>query len=151
MAKKNGRGCIAPNSNSEFPWIKFSAGMGVGFMSLVVGTTWLYFSIKKRKLIKLVEKFFQQNGGLLLKQRISFNEGDVEVAIELENLRKFTKNNPWANGHENAENEDESSDLYTIPIDSNTCINNFSGQYSVDSNTNSSNFSSLIYNTNIPR
>ncbi|KAG5584708.1 hypothetical protein H5410_045142 [Solanum commersonii] len=22
--KKNGRGCIAPNSNSEFPWIKFS-------------------------------------------------------------------------------------------------------------------------------
>ncbi|KAK4359590.1 hypothetical protein RND71_021819 [Anisodus tanguticus] len=92
--KKNGRGCIAPNSNSEFPWIKFSVGMGVGFMSLVVGTTWLYFSIKKRKLIKLREKFFQQNGGLLLKQRISSNEGGVEATkiFTAEELKKATNN-----------------------------------------------------------
>ncbi|KAH0632159.1 hypothetical protein KY284_034945 [Solanum tuberosum] len=92
--RKNGRGCIAPNSNSEFPWIKFSVGMGVGFMSLVVGTTWLYFSIKKRKLIKLREKFFQQNGGLLLKQRISSNEGGVEATkvFTAEELKKATNN-----------------------------------------------------------
>ncbi|KAK4359592.1 hypothetical protein RND71_021821 [Anisodus tanguticus] len=92
--KNNGRGCIAPNSNSEFPWIKFSVGMGVGFMSLVVGTTWLYFSIKKRKLIKLREKFFQQNGGLLLKQRISSNEGGVEATkiFTVEELKKATNN-----------------------------------------------------------
>ncbi|XP_060202445.1 wall-associated receptor kinase 2-like [Lycium barbarum] len=92
--KKNGRGCIAPSSNSEFPWIKFSVGMGVGFMSLIVGTTWLYFSIKKRKLIKLREKFFQQNGGLLLKQRISSNEGGVEATkiFTAEELKKATNN-----------------------------------------------------------
>ncbi|XP_016451332.1 wall-associated receptor kinase 2-like [Nicotiana tabacum] len=92
--KKNGRGCIAPSSNSEFPWIKFSVGMGVGFMSLVVGTTWLYFSIKKRKLIKLREKFFQQNGGLLLKQRISSDEGGVEATkiFTAEELKKATNN-----------------------------------------------------------
>uniref|UniRef100_A0A3Q7I0Z8 Protein kinase domain-containing protein n=1 Tax=Solanum lycopersicum TaxID=4081 RepID=A0A3Q7I0Z8_SOLLC len=92
--RKNGRGCIAPNSNSEFPWIKFSIGMGVGFMSLVVGTTWLYFSIKKRKLIKLREKFFQQNGGLLLKQRISSNEGGVGATkvFTAEELKKATNN-----------------------------------------------------------
>ncbi|XP_009783202.1 wall-associated receptor kinase 2 [Nicotiana tabacum] len=92
--KKNGRGCIAPSSNSEFPWIKFSVGMGVGFMSLVVGTTWLYFSIKKRNLIKLREKFFQQNGGLLLKQRISSDEGGVEAAkiFTAEELKKATNN-----------------------------------------------------------
>ncbi|XP_047259510.1 wall-associated receptor kinase 2-like [Capsicum annuum] len=92
--RKNGRGCIEPSSNSEFPWIKFSVGMGVGFVSLVVGTTWLYFSIKKRKLIKLREKFFQQNGGLLLKQRISSNESGVEATkiFTAAELKKATNN-----------------------------------------------------------
>ncbi|XP_059295390.1 wall-associated receptor kinase 2-like, partial [Lycium ferocissimum] len=90
--KKDGRGCIAPYS--EFPWIKFSIGMGVGFISLVVGITWLYFSIKKRKLIKAREKFFQQNGGLLLKRRISTKEGGVEATktFTAEELKKATNN-----------------------------------------------------------
>ncbi|XP_049400256.1 putative wall-associated receptor kinase-like 16 [Solanum stenotomum] len=90
--KKDGRGCIAPSS--EFPWIKFSLGIGIGFISLVVGISWLYFSIKKRKLIKVREKFFQQNGGLLLKHRISTKEGGVEATriFTLEELKKATNN-----------------------------------------------------------
>ncbi|XP_009798995.1 putative wall-associated receptor kinase-like 16 [Nicotiana sylvestris] len=90
--KKDGRGCVAPYS--EFPWIKFSVGTGVGFMSLVVVITWLYFSIKKRKLIKIREKFFQQNGGLLLKHRISTNEGGVNATkiFTAEELKKATNN-----------------------------------------------------------
>ncbi|KAH0632773.1 hypothetical protein KY284_035559 [Solanum tuberosum] len=92
--KKNGRGCIAPNSNSEFPWIKFSIGMGVGFISLVVGAILLYFCIKKRKLIKNREKFFQQNGGLLLKQQISSISGGVEGTkiFTVDELKKATNN-----------------------------------------------------------
>ncbi|KAK4730446.1 hypothetical protein R3W88_023434 [Solanum pinnatisectum] len=92
--RKNGRGCIAPNSNSEFPWIKFSVGMGVGLMSLVIGTTWLYFCIKKRKLIKLRENFFQQNGGLLMKQQMSSHEGGVEATkiFTAAELKKATNN-----------------------------------------------------------
>ncbi|XP_009606941.1 wall-associated receptor kinase 2-like isoform X1 [Nicotiana tomentosiformis] len=92
--KKNGHGCIALNSNSEFPWIKFSVGMGVGFISLLVGTILLYFSIKRRKLIKLREKFFQQNGGLLLKQQISSKKGCMEAAkiFTAEDLKKATNN-----------------------------------------------------------
>ncbi|XP_060178224.1 wall-associated receptor kinase 2-like [Lycium barbarum] len=90
--KKDGRGCIA--SYSEFPWIKFSIGMGVGFMSLAIVITWLYFSIKKRNLIKIRDKFFQQNGGLLLKHRISTNEGGVEAkkVFTAEELKKATNN-----------------------------------------------------------
>ena len=59
-----------------------------------MGITWLYFSIKKRKLIKLREKFFQQNGGLLLKQQISSNEGGVEsmMIFTAEELEKATNN-----------------------------------------------------------
>ncbi|CAH1433015.1 unnamed protein product [Lactuca virosa] len=83
----NGRGCIA--ETSEFPVIKFSLGMGFGFMALLVGITWLYFAFKKRSLIKRRQKLFQQNGGLLLKQRIISNEGSVDstkvfTAVELE-------------------------------------------------------------------
>ncbi|KAJ0442185.1 putative protein kinase RLK-Pelle-WAK family [Helianthus annuus] len=62
---------------------------GFGFLAILVGITWLYFVIKKRNLVKLREKFFQQNGGLLLKQRITNNEGNVDstkvfTALELE-------------------------------------------------------------------
>ncbi|CAI9298656.1 unnamed protein product [Lactuca saligna] len=83
----NGRGCLA--ETSEFPVIKFSLGMGFGFMALLVGITWLYFAFKKRKLIKIRQKLFQQNGGLLLKQRIISIEGSVDstkvfTAVELE-------------------------------------------------------------------
>ncbi|XP_016498782.2 wall-associated receptor kinase 2 [Nicotiana tabacum] len=90
--KKDGRGCIAPYS--EFPWIKFSIGTGVGFISIVVVITWLYFSIKKRKLIRVREKFFQQNGGLLLKHRISTNEGGLKATkiFTAEELKKATNN-----------------------------------------------------------
>ncbi|KAJ0681204.1 putative protein kinase RLK-Pelle-WAK family [Helianthus annuus] len=62
---------------------------GFGFLAILVGITWLYFVIKKRNLVKLREKFFQQNGGLLLKQRITNNKGNVDstkvfTALELE-------------------------------------------------------------------
>ncbi|CAH9103345.1 unnamed protein product [Cuscuta europaea] len=67
--KKNGQGCVA--TGSEFPWIKFSVGLGIGFLSLVGGATWLYFFVNKRKLIQLRQQFFQQNGGLILNQRIT--------------------------------------------------------------------------------
>ncbi|XP_016455653.1 wall-associated receptor kinase 2-like [Nicotiana tabacum] len=93
--KKDGRGCVAPYS--EFPWIKFSVGTGVGLISLVVVITWLYFSIKKRKLMRVREKFFQQNGGLLLKHRISTNEGGLKATkiFTAEELKKAT--NSYAN------------------------------------------------------
>lgn len=69
-------------------------------MSLVIGVTWLYFFFKKRKLIKLREKFFQQNGGLILKQRVTSIEGGVEATkiFTAEELEKATNN--YANDRE---------------------------------------------------
>ncbi|KAL2509857.1 Wall-associated receptor kinase 2 [Forsythia ovata] len=88
--RMDGRGCIA--NNSEFPVIKFSLGIGFGFLSLVIAITWLYFSLKKRKLIKMREKFFQQNGGLLLKQQISSNDQGNTKIFTAEELEKATNN-----------------------------------------------------------
>ncbi|KAL6574587.1 hypothetical protein OROMI_011872 [Orobanche minor] len=90
--RKHGRGCNA--INSQFPVIKVALGIGFGFLSLVIVVTWLYFSLKKRKLTKHREKFFQQNGGLLLKQQISSNEGptDSTKIFTAEELGKATDN-----------------------------------------------------------
>ncbi|XP_024968145.1 wall-associated receptor kinase 2-like [Cynara cardunculus var. scolymus] len=89
---KNGRACVV--ENSQFPVIKFSLGMGFAFLAVLVGITWLYFGVKKRKLIKLREKLFKQNGGLLLNQRIMSNEGsfDSTKVFTAEDLEKATNN-----------------------------------------------------------
>ncbi|PIA65080.1 hypothetical protein AQUCO_00100516v1 [Aquilegia coerulea] len=68
--------------------------LGFGLLFLLLGGSWLYLSIKKRKLIKLKEKFFQQNGGLLLKQQISSPEGAVKSTkiFTTEELKLATNN-----------------------------------------------------------
>ncbi|KAL2250388.1 wall-associated receptor kinase 2-like [Sesamum indicum] len=90
--KKDGRGCI--KQTSPFPAMKFSLGLGFGFLALIIGVTWIYFSIQKRKLIRLRQKFFQQNGGLLLTQQLSSNDGSLESAkiFSAEELEKATDN-----------------------------------------------------------
>ncbi|KAK4478462.1 hypothetical protein RD792_013937 [Penstemon davidsonii] len=90
---RDGLGCIS--ENSEFPVIKFTVGFSVGLLSMIIAITWIYFGIKKRKLEKMREKFFQQNGGLLLKQQISSsNENGVGSAkiFSAEELQKATNN-----------------------------------------------------------
>ncbi|XP_073034304.1 wall-associated receptor kinase-like 1 [Primulina eburnea] len=54
------------------------SGFSIGLLSIFIGITWLYYVMKKRNLIKMREKIFRQNGGLLLKQRISSLESGVE-------------------------------------------------------------------------
>ncbi|XP_022856854.1 wall-associated receptor kinase 2-like isoform X1 [Olea europaea var. sylvestris] len=87
---KEGRGCIA--KNSQFPVIKFSLGFSMVFVSIIIAMAWLYFSVKRRKLVRMREQFFHQNGGLLLKQQISSNEGGVESTkiFSAEELEKAT-------------------------------------------------------------
>ena len=57
-------------------------------------SSWLYLVVKKRKLIKLKEEFFQQNGGLILEQQVSIQEGSTEIAkiFTVEELKKATNN-----------------------------------------------------------
>ncbi|XP_077215979.1 wall-associated receptor kinase 2-like [Tasmannia lanceolata] len=86
----DGDGCIA----NVFPTIQVVIGVCVSLLFLLVSSSWLYWGIKKRRLIKLKEKFFQQNGGMLLQQRISTNENVTETAkiFTEEELRRATDN-----------------------------------------------------------
>ncbi|KAL8509218.1 hypothetical protein ACS0TY_016413 [Phlomoides rotata] len=89
---KDGKGCIA--NNSAFPVAKFSLGISFGFLTLIIGILVLYFGLRKRRLIKLREKFFHQNGGLLLKQQLSSNESSMKSTkiFTAEELEKATNN-----------------------------------------------------------
>ncbi|KAK3170455.1 hypothetical protein Dsin_032984 [Dipteronia sinensis] len=53
-------------------------GTSLGCLFLLIGALWLYTIIKKRKEIKLKEKFFKRNGGLLLQQHLITNHGSVD-------------------------------------------------------------------------
>ncbi|XP_059654959.1 wall-associated receptor kinase-like 1 [Cornus florida] len=51
---------------------------GLGILFLLIGTWWMITLVKRRRKIKVKEKFFKRNGGLLLKQQLSSGEGNVE-------------------------------------------------------------------------
>ncbi|KAL8031687.1 hypothetical protein ABFX02_13G042300 [Erythranthe guttata] len=88
--KENG----CSEQNKPISALKFSLGISFGFLIVMIGIIWIYFTIQKRKLIKLREKFFHQNGGLLLKKQLSSNEGSMEFAkiFSAEELEKATNN-----------------------------------------------------------
>ncbi|XP_050254697.1 wall-associated receptor kinase 1-like [Quercus robur] len=91
-----GKACVPDQfaSNESSLSIKLTVGIGVGLLVLLVGGSWIYWGLKKRKLIQLKEKFFQQNGGILLQQKLSNYQGSVETAkiYSAEELEKATNN-----------------------------------------------------------
>ncbi|KAL7133980.1 hypothetical protein ABFS83_12G175600 [Erythranthe nasuta] len=89
---KDGKGCI--KKNPVFPVLPFTLGTSFGFLAVITAMAVLLYSIKKRKLMKLKEKFFHQNGGFLLKQQLSSNENSMKSAkiFTSEELEKATNN-----------------------------------------------------------
>ncbi|KAG4174770.1 hypothetical protein ERO13_A11G141200v2 [Gossypium hirsutum] len=58
--------------------IALGLGLGFGVLCLVVGGWLLYKFLKKRREVKLKEKFFKRNGGFLLQQQMFSHEGSLE-------------------------------------------------------------------------
>ncbi|KAL5729335.1 hypothetical protein ACHQM5_002306 [Ranunculus cassubicifolius] len=86
---KNGTGCT--RKATKLPVLQLSLGLGFGFVFLLMGGFWLFLSIMKRKQFKQREMFFEKNGGLLLKQKISSNEESVKIFTS-EELKQATNN-----------------------------------------------------------
>ncbi|KAL7105878.1 hypothetical protein ACP275_07G074000 [Erythranthe tilingii] len=89
---KHGTGCY--KHKKPISALKLSIGFGLGLLVLIIGINWLYFIIQKRNLMKLREKFFEQNGGFLLKQQLSSNETTIESTkiFSAKELEKATNN-----------------------------------------------------------
>ncbi|XP_060670600.1 wall-associated receptor kinase 2-like [Ziziphus jujuba] len=87
--RRGGTGC-----KDQLPGIKAAIGVAIGFITLLISGTWIYLVSKQRRLIKLKEKFFRQNGGIILQQQLSRRNDTNEMAkifTELE-LKKATNN-----------------------------------------------------------
>nr|GMD43341.1 wall-associated receptor kinase 2-like [Ipomoea batatas] len=144
--KKNGSGCIAPNNNSEFPWIKFSVGLGVGFLSMILDRRVLREGAldQTQKVAELAKRCLHMNG----EDRPTMKE----VAMELEALRKFNRQS-WSRGEQVHEvfggqmnDEDGPSDLYSLQINSSTFTSEYSGQYTSSTGMNLSTNNSRSHN-----
>ncbi|KFK43950.1 hypothetical protein AALP_AA1G195700 [Arabis alpina] len=68
--------------------------LGFGLLVLATGAWWLYKYIIKQREIKRKEKFFKRNGGLLLQQQLTSNDGNLEKAkvFSSKELEKATEN-----------------------------------------------------------
>nr|GMD43336.1 wall-associated receptor kinase 2-like [Ipomoea batatas] len=94
--RKDGQGCLLMNKKSV-SWFKFFLGIGLGVLAMVAIATSLCYIIKKKNRAKMRLKFFEQNGGFLLKQRITSSEGDNDGAdvtkiYSAKELREATNN-----------------------------------------------------------
>nr|DAD42612.1 TPA_asm: hypothetical protein HUJ06_000842 [Nelumbo nucifera] len=91
--RKNGTGCTALQ-NKRSSVMQIALGTSFGVLLLLFIGSWLYWGIQKRKQTKLKEKFFQQNGGILLTQKLSSRDGNAEMAkiFTEEELKKATNN-----------------------------------------------------------
>ncbi|GMI93259.1 wall associated kinase 3 [Hibiscus trionum] len=78
---------------SKFPTLQLVLGIGSLLFLLLLAPS-LYICMKRRKLMKLKERFFQQNGGLLLQQQIAFHDGSGEHTkiFTTQELAKATDN-----------------------------------------------------------
>ncbi|XP_074366608.1 putative wall-associated receptor kinase-like 16 isoform X1 [Apium graveolens] len=69
-------------------------GVSTSLLILVVGSTWIYWLLAKRKHIKQKDKFFAQNGGFMLREELSKDSDLAETArlFTEEDLKKATSN-----------------------------------------------------------
>ncbi|KAC0293742.1 hypothetical protein FH972_027092 [Carpinus fangiana] len=74
--------------------ISTALGISIGLLALVVGSSWVYWALKRRKLLKLKERFFKQNGGLMFQQKLLSHRGSVETdkIFSAKELEKATNN-----------------------------------------------------------
>ncbi|XP_048138547.1 wall-associated receptor kinase-like 1 [Rhodamnia argentea] len=92
VIKSGGHDCVLGRKTVKFILIGVGAGLGALLLCLFLWR--LYKYIKKRKEIKLKEKHFKRNGGLLLESELSSPEGNVEKSklFNSKDLGKATDN-----------------------------------------------------------
>ncbi|XP_031102609.1 wall-associated receptor kinase 5-like [Ipomoea triloba] len=94
--RKGGQGCILINKKpAASSWVKLSLGIGLGTLVFVALATSLSYIIKKTNDAKMRLKFFEQNGGFLLEQKITDGGSDgtdVTKIFSAKELRQATNN-----------------------------------------------------------
>ncbi|GAA0158552.1 transmembrane signal receptor [Lithospermum erythrorhizon] len=90
--RTDGEGCIhIADDTSKF--YKLVTGASVGALCIVIATVWLYIWFRRRKSMVMRDKFFNDNGGMLLKQQLATQgSGNVTVIFSIHELKIATNN-----------------------------------------------------------
>ncbi|KAK4594446.1 hypothetical protein RGQ29_018218 [Quercus rubra] len=85
-------GICVTNQSSRL--VTLLVGIGISVIVVLVCSSWLYLIVKKRQLIKLKQRFFEQNGGLILQQKLSKQENSAKTTkiFTMKELKKATNN-----------------------------------------------------------
>ncbi|BBH01191.1 cell wall-associated kinase [Prunus dulcis] len=94
---KNQKSCIEHNPSNRWKIILLaviSLGVSAGLLVLLIGISWIYWGLHRRKIMKLKEKYFKENGGLLLQQQLAIQGSPMETTkiFTAEELEKATNN-----------------------------------------------------------
>ncbi|XP_050380053.1 putative wall-associated receptor kinase-like 16 [Argentina anserina] len=93
--KETGTGCIRPFSR-QLKHVIIALGNCVAILVVVTVSFWIYLVIKRRRLIKLKRRFFEQNGGILLQQHLNLSRHKPSIEMmkifSSDELRKATNN-----------------------------------------------------------
>ncbi|KAJ0802697.1 putative protein kinase RLK-Pelle-WAK family [Helianthus annuus] len=85
-------GCQRP-IHSKFSSTIFIIAMVFGLITILSSILGIFYGIKRKKLMKLREKFFEQNGGVLLQQKINSQGSHVAMTLfSVAQLRRATGN-----------------------------------------------------------
>uniref|UniRef100_A0A5B6Z4J8 Putative wall-associated receptor kinase 2-like n=1 Tax=Davidia involucrata TaxID=16924 RepID=A0A5B6Z4J8_DAVIN len=92
--KKDGTGCRLKGQSRSSTLLNVALGISISLLALIMGSSWIYWIVKKKRLRKLRENFFQQNGGIMFQQQLLRHEASVETAriFTTEDLKKATNN-----------------------------------------------------------
>ncbi|KAL6206511.1 hypothetical protein ACLB2K_023759 [Fragaria x ananassa] len=94
----NDRSCIKndPERRSKIVLLLIvSLGVSMGLLVFFLGISWICWGMKKREFIKLKEKYFKENGGLLLLQQLASDNGSSMKTTKIftaDELEKATNN-----------------------------------------------------------
>ncbi|PIN19035.1 Serine/threonine protein kinase [Handroanthus impetiginosus] len=75
--------------------LKLVAGFAIGIIALIFVACWTYFELRRRKLIKMKQTFFLQNGGLLLQEKLKKRDRSLLEMVKIftsSELKKATNN-----------------------------------------------------------
>ncbi|XP_004295468.1 PREDICTED: wall-associated receptor kinase 2-like [Fragaria vesca subsp. vesca] len=87
------KGCIPNPSISKNKSLKVVLGVTLSFVGVLLLTFWIYCGLKRRKFKQLKEKYYKDNGGLLLQQKLQTYEGHQAAKIfTIGELKKATNN-----------------------------------------------------------
>ncbi|KAM2703139.1 hypothetical protein EV2_004766 [Malus domestica] len=86
--------CIKDNGREKLSLLLIISLGASGGLLLLLSGSWIYWGMQRRKFLKLKEKYFKENGGVLLQQKIASQGGSVETTkiFTAEELEKATNN-----------------------------------------------------------